>query len=84
MKTVQLTPEMQKFQQAVKNCMRENIGNLSAMELLAIQAYILGQTLALQDRRLSKDVYLDLIVKNIEQGNYDTINDLLGTTKGSA
>lgn len=84
MKTIQPTPEMQKFQQIVKNCMRDNIGNISAMELLAIQAYLLGQTLALQDVQIAKNVYYDLIIKNIEQGNYDTINTLLGTTKGNA
>lgn len=52
--------------------------NFTPLELLAITANTLGQILAMQDQRLmSSDQYMQVVVKNMEIGNAHVIEQML-------
>lgn len=60
----------QEFHKAIANFMKKWAGHMSSAEMLAVFAYALGQTVALQDQRtMTPDMALELISKNIEAGN---------------
>ena len=60
-------------------------GEMSAAELLAIAAHIVGQLIALQDQRtMSGEQALDLVAQNIDLGNAAAIRDLATKTAGRA
>lgn len=58
---------------------------LSALEILAILAYTLGQVIAMQDQRtVTKEMIWELVGANIEAGNAMVINELEVKSEGSA
>lgn len=58
---------------------------LSALEILAILSYTVGQTVAMQDQNtVTHEMIWDLVGENIEAGNAMVINELAGKTEGSA
>ncbi len=57
---------------------------LSAQEMLALAAHLVGQIVALQDQRqMTPEEAMQIVARNIEQGNREAIDNLLGS-KGSA
>jgi len=58
---------------------------LDAAEILAIAAHIVGQLIALQDqRKMTREMALQLIMANIEQGNQEVIQKLADEQDGQA
>lgn len=58
---------------------------LTGMEILAILAYTVGQTIAMQDQRtVTHDMIWELVGANIEAGNAYVINELAGKSEGTA
>ena len=56
---------------------------VSAVELLAIAANMLGKMIALQDQRtMTRERALEIVLKNIEAGNQQAIDDLAGSVAG--
>lgn len=59
--------------------------NLTPDEALALCAYMTGTAIALQDQRtMSGEMAMKIVVANIEAGNQTVIAELLGRTGGSA
>lgn len=57
--------------------------DLSALEMLALTSQLVGQLLALQDQRaMSKEQYLEVVIKNLENGNLGAVETFLGDVKG--
>ena len=58
---------------------------LSGMEILAILAYTIGQTIAFQDQRtVTREMALELLIVNIEAGNAQVISELAEKSEGTA
>lgn len=58
---------------------------LSPMEMLALAAQLVGNLIALQDQRaITPGLALEVVERNIEEGNQVAIKTFLGETKGSA
>lgn len=59
-------------------------GDVSAEEMLAIGANMLGKLLAYQDQRtMTRERGLDIIIQNIELGNQQAVEEVLNS-KGRA
>ena len=57
--------------------------NLSNVELLAIASNMVGKILAMQDqRRYTPETAMEIVIKNIEEGNRQAIAALVGTPAG--
>jgi hypothetical protein len=57
---------------------------VDALEMLAIAANMIGKLIALQDqRKVTREMALEIVTKNIEYGNRQVIDQVLHT-KGSA
>ena len=49
-------------------------GDISAMEVLAVLAYCVGQCIALQDMtKVTSEMAMELVAQNIEAGNMDVL-----------
>lgn len=73
------------FRKDLIHVMDKHAGKLSAPELLALSAYVVGQIIAHQDqRKMTTQQAMDLVARNIQQGNQDIVADLIGKTAGSA
>jgi hypothetical protein len=84
-KLVQPTESNKKMRDEVINVIKKYSDNIEAIEILAILAYTVGQTVAMQDqRKYTSDTLMLLISQNIEAGNKHVIDSLLGDTKGNA
>jgi hypothetical protein len=63
----------------------KNAGKLTALEILAVAANMLGKLVAMQDQRtVSPSAAMDVVIKNIEFGNKQVIDQLRDETKGRA
>jgi hypothetical protein len=59
--------------------------HLDAIELCAVTAHFLGQLIALQDQtKFTSAQVMELVAQNIEAGNQEVIDGLLGATGGTA
>lgn len=77
--TITKTEHEVAFEDIIKLC-RKHADKLSKVELLAVAANMVGKLLALQDQtKITPDQGLNLISKNIEQGNREAIKVLLNT-----
>ena len=53
---------------------------LSGADILAIASHLVGQIIALQDQRvISVEIANNIVTQNIQQGNLEAINKLLGS-----
>lgn len=53
---------------------------VSAPEKLAVAANMLGKLLAMQDQRtMTRELGLEIIIKNIEQGNQQAIDEVMNS-----
>lgn len=58
----------------------ENNGDLDAMSILALQAYIVGQSIALQDQtKVTPEMAMRCVVRNIELGNKHVIDGVMAS-----
>ncbi len=56
---------------------RKHADKLTAMELLAVAANMLGKLVALQDQRtITPAMAMDLVAKNVEMGNQQVLDEL--------
>lgn len=56
--------------------MNKHAGVLDASEMLALAAYTTGQIMAMQDaRKWTADLVLEVVAKNLEEGNAQAIAD---------
>ncbi len=84
MNVQQAKPEHEVAYQDICELMHRHAGNLSAIEVLAIAANMLGKLIALQDQRvISPSDAMKIVEKNIETGNQQVIAELL-QSKGKA
>ncbi len=57
-------------------------GEMTSMEILAVMAYSTGSCIALQDqRKVTPELALEIVAKNIEAGNRVAIQELDGHEK---
>lgn len=72
------------FREEVLALLKKHAGHLPAHEMLAVSAHIVGQIIAFQDQiTMSPAMAMDLVSRNIEQGNAEAIAGLQ-KTRGSA
>ena len=58
---------------------------LSAQEMLALAAHTVGQLIALQDqRKITPKMAMEIVARNIQQGNIEVVEGLKTKTAGSA
>ena len=77
-------PEHEVAYQDLCALVSKHAGTLSALEILAIAANMLGKLVALQDQRtVSVALAMETVAQNIEYGNKRTL-DMLGKTRGNA
>ena len=66
------------------NLVRKHADDMTSLELLAVAANMLGKLVALQDQRTTTPALaMEVVAKNIEQGNKQVLDQLL-QTQGSA
>jgi hypothetical protein len=70
------------FRKAMEEAIRVHGAELDAVDLLAVCAHFVGQLIALQDQRvITREIAINIVFKNIEQGNMEAINSLLNTSE---
>lgn len=78
------SPAQMAFREEALALLKKHAGHLPAHEMLAISAHIVGQIIAFQDQRtMSPAMAMDLVSKNIEQGNAEALAEVQ-KTRGSA
>lgn len=77
-------PEHEVAYQDLCALMNKHADKISAIELLAVASNMLGKLLAMQDQRVtSVDLAKETMVRNIEQGNQQAVEQLM-KSKGRA
>lgn len=85
MKTIPASPTLVAFRSDIALVLKKHGEHLTALEMLALTAHLTGQLVALQDQRLvSPAMAMELVAENIELGNREIVNGLLGPTVGNA
>ena len=85
MSTHTARPEQEVAYQELVALVNKHAGHLSALEMLAVAANMLGKLLALQDQReITPEQAMQVIAHNIEMGNRQVVEELSSTTKGRA
>ncbi len=76
MKTVKPTMAHAAFRDDLLAVLNKHSGALDASEMMALAAYTTGQIMAMQDaRKWSPDLAMELVARNIEEGNAQAIAD---------
>jgi hypothetical protein len=84
MKTRGPSSVAKEFNDATKALLAEFNDKLSAMEMLAVTAHLVGVLIALQDqRKMTREMALELVGQNIEAGNAEAMKSVM-TTEGNA
>lgn len=77
-------PQHEAFYQDLVKLLNKHTAHLSAEEMLAISANVVGKLVAYQDQRtMTSDRALDIVSRNIEIGNEHARAELMNT-KGRA
>lgn len=85
MKLVLAKPEHEVAYQDICALVSKHAAKVSAMELLAIAANMLGKLVAMQDQRVvTPREALEMVAANIEGGNKQVLDQLKDNTSGSA
>ena len=83
-KIVQPSPLHIAFRSDLLALLDKHAGKLDASEMLALAAHAIGQIVAFQDqRKMTPDMALSLISRNIEQGNREAMN-AMSKTEGTS
>jgi hypothetical protein len=73
------------FREDVVELMRKYAGRLTSEEVLALAAHLVGQVIAMQDQRVvTVAMAMEIVQKNIEQGNREAVGEILLATRGTA
>lgn len=57
--------------------LKKHAGHLTAQEMLALAAHLVGQIIAMQDQRImSSDMAMQIVIDNIEQGNMEALQQM--------
>ncbi|MBX3580096.1 MAG: hypothetical protein KF723_23075 [Rhizobiaceae bacterium] len=68
------SPRMLELRAELIALVQRKVGDMSSEDVLALLSYIVGQTIAFQDRRKhTPDDLIDFVLANIQQGNADAI-----------
>ena len=79
MRDVPAKPEHEALLAAMKAPIGVEGANMQAEDILAVAAILVGQLIAVQDRRrYSSEAVMAMVAANIEKGNARAIDDLLG------
>jgi hypothetical protein len=85
MKSVAPNAEHFAFRKALEGAMVQHGQTLDAQDMLALVSHLVGQLIALQDQRvMTADTAMQIVMSNIERGNREVIEPLLMKTGGSA
>lgn len=77
-------PEHEVAYQDLCKLVSKHADKLSAIELLAVASNMIGKLIAMQDQRtVTRDKALDVLIKNLELGNVQVLDQLKGS-KGTA
>ena len=77
-------PRHQVVYQDLGVLLSKHANSVTAAEILAIAANMVGKLIALQDQRtMSKDVAMEIVAQNIEQGNAEIIQNLQNSQGGA-
>ncbi len=77
-------PQHEVLYQDLCKLVSKHAGNVSAQELLAVAANMLGKLVAMQDQRtMSPAMAMEIVAQNLEHGNLDVIEQL-ANSKGRA
>lgn len=69
------------FYQDLATLLKKHAGHLSALEMLAIASNAVGKIVAMQDQRtVTPAMAMDVVARNIELGNEQTIAELMNST----
>jgi hypothetical protein len=78
-------PEHEVAYQDICELVSKHANKLSAQELLAVAANMLGKLVAMQDQRtMSPAMAMEIVAQNLEHGNLDVIKQLTNSVGGSA
>lgn len=70
---------------AILQAIQQHAASMDAVEILAVLAHAVGQCIAMQDQtKHTAEDLLALVDSNIEAGNLEVVQQLLGRTGGSA
>jgi hypothetical protein len=84
-KIIETDERHERFRVALINALRVEGESLPAEELLAVAAQLVGQLVAMQDqRRYTPAQVMDMVARNVEQGNQRAIAMLLHSSGGTA
>lgn len=78
-------PQHEVLYQDLCRLVSKHADKLSAQELLAVAANMLGKLVAMQDQRtMSPALAMEIVAQNLEHGNLDVIKQLANSKGGSA
>lgn len=73
-------PEHEVLYQDLCNLVGKHGDKVDAFEMLAIAANMIGKLIAMQDqRKITREMALDLVIRNIEEGNKQVLEQLHNT-----
>jgi len=65
--------------------LREHAEKVTSVEMLAIASNMLGKLVAMQDQRMiTPSIAMEIVVKNMEEGNKQVIENLRLKSEGNA
>ena len=83
MKTISPSIDLDKFRIDLLALMDRYAGALPSDQILAMSAIACGQILAMQDQRtMTKDMAIDIVMRNIELGNQQMVAGLMNSVSG--
>jgi hypothetical protein len=78
-------PEHQVAYDDIVALVGKHAAKLSAIEILAIAANLVGRLLAMQDHKIvSPEVAMEIVIQNLQAGNQDIINLLSNTVNDAS
>lgn len=73
------------FYQELCKVLKTHSAHLPEDQLLAIACNFIGKLVAMQDqRKYTVEQVMDIVIMNIQKGNQQMIDELLGATEGNA
>ena len=77
-------PEHEVLYQDLCTLVSKHSDKLTALEMLAVAANMLGKLIALQDQRtITPDMAMEIVIKNMEDGNAQVVEQVM-QSKGQA
>lgn len=84
-KRIDMCPEHERIKDQLTSLILDNSRKNENQEILAIASLIVGIIIALQDQtKLTPEMAMEIVTKNIQLGNQAVVNDLLNKKGGNA